>query len=100
MKGGIWAAYASVDMSKPCPDCGALANSWCTNEITGRVRRAPCLARISEHPNPTTSQSGGGPDIESNSLRDFSEPLYVHEPDLWSVPPFPPHVPPSPDGAS
>jgi hypothetical protein len=41
----IWDAYADVDMSKPCPGCGASADTWCTNEITGRVRRVPCPTR-------------------------------------------------------
>lgn len=46
----IWEAYADADMTTRCPNCGAQPNIFCTNTITGRVRRTPCIARI-----PTTA---------------------------------------------
>ncbi len=42
----IWAAYADADLSTRCPTCGAEPNTFCTNHLTGRVRRTPCLTRI------------------------------------------------------
>lgn len=41
----IFESYADADLARPCPNCGARPDSWCTNEVTGRVRRVPCLAR-------------------------------------------------------
>ncbi|WP_283613458.1 hypothetical protein [Mycolicibacterium poriferae] len=41
----IWDSYADVaDMSRPCPNCGAV-NTWCTKP-DGRVRRVPCVSRL------------------------------------------------------
>jgi hypothetical protein len=43
--GPIWQAYSDADLEHPCPSCHADPNTWCTNTVTGRVRRTPCLAR-------------------------------------------------------
>lgn len=73
MKGAIWTAYADVDMTKPCPGCGASSNTWCTNEITGRVRRAPCPGR----PRATVVTTA----VEHEPVRDFTQPLHFDESD-------------------
>lgn len=44
----IWASYADVtDMSLPCPNCRAV-DTWCSAP-DGRVRRVPCIARLTTH---------------------------------------------------
>lgn len=46
----IWDAYSDADLIHPCPNCRAGPNTWCTRP-DGRVRRTPCLSRISHTPN-------------------------------------------------
>lgn len=74
----IWEVYADVDMSQPCPECGAAPKAWCTNPITGRVRRVPCIGR------PTTGLCPRVPDSpqedqNATDTRDFSEPIHPTE---------------------
>ncbi len=74
----IWEAYRGVDMSQPCPGCGAAPKTFCTNEITGRVRRVPCIGR------PTTAVTAAVPDLSqegqtTTDTRDFSEPIHPTE---------------------
>ena len=74
----IWDTYRGVDMSLPCPDCGAAPQAWCTNPITGRVRRVPCIGR------PTTGFCPTVPDSPQEGqttadTRDFSEPIHPTE---------------------
>lgn len=58
--GPIWDAYADAALAHQCPCCGAAPQTWCTNEITGRVRRVPCLARIlAAEPAPARSVTAG-----------------------------------------
>ncbi|WP_438941685.1 zinc finger domain-containing protein [Mycobacteroides abscessus] len=45
--GAIWEAYADADIGHQCPNCGAAPNVWCSRP-DGRVRRTPCLARITQ----------------------------------------------------
>lgn len=74
----IWEAYTNVDMAQPCPECGAAPKSWCTNPITGRVRRVPCIGRPTTGICPTVTdlpQEGQN----TTATRDFSEPLHPTE---------------------
>lgn len=66
----IWEAYADADMTGECSHCQAAPNVFCTNTITGRVRRTPCLARISRRAGgrttDATSKTPGGSANESS----------------------------------
>ncbi len=44
----VWQTYPRDVIERPCPTCGARPGVWCTNEITGRVRRVPCIDRLTE----------------------------------------------------
>jgi hypothetical protein len=67
VKGAIWRAYCDTGALKiGCPNCGAPRNKWCTMP-DGRVRRIPCLRRI------TISAATAERD---DGYRDFSEPAH------------------------
>lgn len=79
MKGrAIWDAYADCDMSKPCPECKAAPNTWCTNPITGRVRRVPCVHRPTAAVAPVIPLRTDCPDPV-----DFAEPRRHTEDEPW-----------------
>ena len=74
----IWDAYRHVDLSQRCPECGAAPKAWCTNEITGRVRRVPCVHRPTMGVCPTDPDSPQE-DQTTTDTRDFSEPIHPAE---------------------
>jgi hypothetical protein len=69
----IWDAYNdTATLPVGCTNCGAQPGSWCTRP-DGRVRRTPCLARITAA---TPMPHGEGCIPDATPTVDYTEPRH------------------------
>lgn len=78
-RGALRSSYRDVDPTQPCPECHAGPGIWCSNPITGKPRRVPCVRR------PRIPRLEPGVSDLHRSLTDqpqeldFSEPRHPNE---------------------
>lgn len=76
----IWSTYEDIDMTRPCPNCHAEPEVWCSCP-DGRVRRTPCLKRprLRSSRSPDTDATVAVPAADEQELIDFSAPRHGRE---------------------